>query len=177
VSDPKLLVYLLPNNSAMSLAEWESDMWLGIVLAAFLACMAVPAWAQEREWIFDTADENAYLVFGVPDSDDAGVSFGCTLQSGEIRIFIPEAGDDLVPDQKIKLTVTVGDKPFVYDGLTAANEMSATTSAEAVMPATDALFAELRKTDRFTVKTGQEENTFPLEGADFDSLVHACSKS
>jgi hypothetical protein len=152
-------------------------MWLRTMLAAFLACMAVQAWAQEREWTFDTADENAYLVFGVPDSDDAGVSFGCTLQSGEIRIFIPEAGDDLTADQKIKITLTVGDKTFIYDGLTTENEMSATTSAEAVMPATDALFGDLRKTDRFSVKTGKEENTFPLAGADFDSLVRACSKS
>lgn len=152
-------------------------MWLRYVLAAFLTCAAMPAWAQEREWIFDTAEENAYLVFGVPESDDAGVSFGCTLQSGEIRIFISEAGDDLKPDQKIKLTITVAGKPFVYDGLTTANEMSATTSAEAVIPAGDALFTDLRKTDRFSVKTGEQEDTFPLEGADFESLVRACGKS
>lgn len=152
-------------------------MWLRYVLAAFCACAAIPAWAQEREWIFDTADEDAYLVFGVPESDDAGVSFGCTLQSGEIRIFIPEAGDDLKPDQKIKLTIRVAGKDFVYDGLTTPNEMSATTSAEAAMPANDALFTDLRKTDRFTVKTGAEEDTFPLEGSDFESLVRVCSKS
>jgi hypothetical protein len=155
----------------------EGNMWLRYVLAAFCACAAIPAWAQEREWIFDTADEDAFLVFGVPESDDAGVSFGCTLQSGEIRIFMPEAGDDLRPGQKIKITITVAGKEFVYDGLTAANEMSATTSAEAVMPANDALFTNLRKTDRFTVKTGAEEDTFPLEGSDFESLVRVCSKS
>ena len=42
---------------------------------------------------------------------------------------------------------------------------------------TDSDIAELRKADRFTIKTGTEENTFPLEGADFDSLIRACSKS
>ena len=152
-------------------------MWLRYGLAAFWVCAALPAWAQEREWIFDTADEDAYLVFGVPESDDAGVSFGCALQSGEIRIFIPEAGDDLKPDRKIKLTVTVAGKDFAYDGVTTPNELSATTSAEAVIPANDPLFADLRKTDRFSVKTGLEENTFPLEGSDFESLVRACSKS
>lgn len=152
-------------------------MWQRCVLAAVLACAAIPALAQEREWIFDTADDDAYLVFGVPESEDTGISFGCPLQSGEIRVFVPAAGDELKPDQKIKLTIAVGGKDFTYDAVTSTNEMSATTSAEAPIPASDALFAELRKADRFTVKTGAEENTFPLEGSDFESLVRACSKS
>jgi hypothetical protein len=152
-------------------------MWRRYVLGALLIVVAIPAAAQEREWIFDTADEDAYLVFGVPETEDAGISFGCTLQSGEIRVFVPEAGEDLKPDQKIKLIISAGGKDFTYDGLTTPNEMAATTSAEASIPASDSLFTDLRNTDRFTVKTGTEENTFPLEGSDFESLVRACSKT
>lgn len=152
-------------------------MWIRYLLAGFMACAALPAFAQEREWTFDTADEDAYLVFGVPESDDVGVSFGCTLQSGEIRIFIAETGDDLKPDDKIKLVIRIGGKDVAYDGITTPNELSATTSAEATIPANDALFQDLRKADRFTVKAGMEENTFPLEGSDFESLVRACSKN
>jgi hypothetical protein len=152
-------------------------MWSRYLLSALLILAAAPALAQEREWIFDTADEDAYLVFGVPESEDAGISFGCSLRSGEIRVFVPEAGEDLKPDQKIKLTITANGKDFVYDGLTTPNELAATTSAEAAIPADDALFADLRQTDRFKVKAGTEENTFPLEGSDFESLVRACSKS
>jgi hypothetical protein len=151
-------------------------MWRRHVMSALMIAVAIPAAAQEREWIFDTADEDAYLVFGVPDSEDAGISFGCTLQSGDIRVFVPEAGDDLKPDQKIKLIISTGAKDFTYDGLTTANEMAATTSAEATIAASDRLFADLRNADRFTVKTGTEENIFPLEGSDFESLVRACSK-
>jgi hypothetical protein len=147
------------------------------VLSALLMTAAIPAASQEREWIFDTADDNAYLVFGVPESEDTGISFGCTLQSGEIRIFVPEAGENLKPDQKIKVIISAGGKDFTYDGLTSPNEMAATTSAEAAIPSGDPLFTRLRNTDRFTVKTGTEENTFPLEGSDFESLVRACSKS
>jgi hypothetical protein len=152
-------------------------MWPRYVLSAFLITAAVPAAAQEREWIFDTADQDAYLVFGVPESEDAGISFGCSLQSGAIRVFVPDAGEDLKPDQKIKLIISAGGKDFTYDGLTTANEMSATTSAEATIPAGDPLFTDLRKADRFIVRTGTEENIFPLEGSDFESLVRACSKS
>lgn len=152
-------------------------MWTRFLLAVVLASAALPVSAQEREWVFDTSDEDAYLVFGVPDSDDAGVSFGCTLRSGEIRMFVPEAGDDLKPNDKVKFVITVAGKDFTFDGTTTANEMSTTTSAEAEIKPDDSLFAELRKADRFTIKTGTEENTFPLEGADFESLIRACSKS
>src|SRR5690242_2612468 len=102
-------------------------MWTRNLLAGILICAAGSAWAQEREWIFDTGDEDAYLVFGVPDSDDAGVSFGCTLQSGDIRIFVPEAGEELKHDEKIALTISVAGKDFTFDGLTSPNEMSGTT--------------------------------------------------
>lgn len=152
-------------------------MRMRLLLAGMLICWATAAWAQEREWIFDTGDEDAYLVFGVPESDDAGVSFGCMLQSGDIRIFVPEAGEELTPDQKIVLTITVAGKDFTFDGLTSPNEMSGTTSAEAEIPAGDALFTQLVKADRFQVSTGKEENIFPLGGADFESLVRACSKN
>ena len=152
-------------------------MWPRHVMSALLIVVALPAAAQEREWSFDTADQDAYLIFGVPESEDAGISFGCTLQSGEIRLFVPEAGDDLKPDQKIKVIISAAGKDHTYDGLTSPNEMAATTSAEATIAAGDPLFADLRNTDRFTVKTGTEENIFPLEGSDFESLVRACSKA
>lgn len=147
------------------------------LLAGFLICAAGSAWAQEREWLFDTGDEDAYLVFGVPETDDAGVSFGCTLQSGDIRLFVPEAGEELKPDQKITVTLVVGGETFPYDATTTPNEMSGATSAEAEIPAGDAIFAALRKADRFEVRAGTEDNIFPLEGADFDSLVRACTKN
>lgn len=147
------------------------------LLAGFLICAAGSAWAQEREWLFDTGDEDAYLVFGVPETDDAGVSFGCTLQSGDIRLFVPEAGEELKPDQKITVTLVVGGETFPYGATTTPNEMSGATSAEAEIPAGDAIFAALRKADRFEVRAGTEDNIFPLEGADFDSLVRACTKN
>jgi hypothetical protein len=152
-------------------------MWARRLLAVFLAGVALPAFAQEREWTFDTGDEDAYLVFGVPESEDVGVSFGCRLQSGEINIFIPEAGDGLKPDQKIKIVISVADKDFRYEGLTAPNEMTGSSSAETTIEARDPVFTALSTTDRFMVRAGSEENTFPLAGADFQSLVRACGKA
>ena len=166
-------------------------MWTRFLLAALLAWAALPASAQEREWIFDTGDEDAYLVFGVPDSDDAGVSFGCTLQSGEIRIFVPEAGDYLKPNDKIKLVITIAGKDFTFDATTTANEMSATTSAEAEIRPDDATlwYGPYHPTELVLGDPGARDAALHaiqaciphrrilLEGADFDSLIRACSKS
>lgn len=147
------------------------------LMAGLLLVTAVgSAWAQEREWLFDTGDEDAYLVFGVPETDDAGVSFGCTLQSGDIRIFVPDAGEELKPDEKVVLTVVVDGREFTFDGTAAPDDMAGTTSAEAQITAGDALFDALRKADRFQIRAGSEENVYPLEGADFESLVRACTK-
>jgi len=77
----------------------------------------------------------------------------------------------------VTLTITVGGKDFSYQAITAPNEMSGTISAEAAILADDPLFADLRKVDRFQVRTDSEENIYPLEGADFESLVRACCKS
>lgn len=43
--------------------------------AGSLVCS--PAKAQEREWSLDASDQEAYLIFGVADSDDVGVSLWC----------------------------------------------------------------------------------------------------
>ena len=71
-----------------------------------LAAFSSPVLAQEREWAFDTGEADAYLVFGVPETDDVGVSFWCTIGSGEIRVFFPEAGDSLSAGQAVKWNST-----------------------------------------------------------------------
>jgi hypothetical protein len=60
-----------------------------MVAALSLGSAAPIVLAQEREWNFNTGDEEAYLVFGVPESDDVGVSFWCTIGRGDIGIFLP----------------------------------------------------------------------------------------
>ena len=65
-----------------------------IALAASLLGSSL-ALAQERVWNLDQTDNEVYLVFGVPETDDVGVSFWCTLQSGIVKLYIPEAGPDI----------------------------------------------------------------------------------
>ena len=65
-----------------------------IILAALMLGPTL-AMAQERIWNLDQTDQEAYLVFGVPETDDVGVSFWCTLQSGIVKFYVPETDPDL----------------------------------------------------------------------------------
>ena len=53
---------------------------LALLLALGLASGA--AHAQERDWALDASDQEAYLIFGVSDTDDVGVSLWCRTRKG-----------------------------------------------------------------------------------------------
>jgi hypothetical protein len=148
----------------------------GLAVLAFIAALAVSARAQERQWIFNTGEDDAYLIFGVPETDDVGISFWCGMGSGEVRVFIPEADPAMNPDTEVSFVLSASEEEFKIDGKTAANEMSDTTSIEAAVSVTDPLFAALRKSDRFKVVTGAVEHVYPLIDADIAGLLDLCRK-
>lgn len=146
----------------------------GLAVVSIIAALAASARAQERQWIFDAGEDDAYLIFGVPDTDDVGISFWCGARSGEVRIFIPAADPAMQPDADVTFALTAGEETFKIAGRTAADEMSATTSIEAAIPATDPLFTVLQKSDRFKVVTGTVEHVYPLIDADVAGLIELC---
>ena len=151
-----------------------------LVLVSMLGAVIftlVPSQAsgQEREWSFDTGEEDAYLVFGVPQTDDVGVSFWCTIGAAEIRIFLPEAGESLTAGKTAKIDFDVKGNHYPASGETSANEESGTTSIETRIESGNPFFAALLSADRFSVRVDKEESTFPLDGADFESLIRVCS--
>jgi hypothetical protein len=147
------------------------------LIALALACFAVPAAAQEREWSFDASEDEAFMIFGVPESDDVGISFWCTLRSGEVRLFIPEASEKLPINQPAKFDILAGGKTFSLSGNTMPNEEAGTTSIEGTVAVTDPLFTALKSADRFSAKILDQEQTFPLAGADLQGLLDSCTKS
>ena len=131
--------------------------------------------AQEREWSFDTGEEDAYLVFGVPQTDDVGVSFWCTIGAAEIKIFLPEAVSPPAPSRPAKMDFEVEGKHYPANGETSANEEAGTTSVETHLESGNPFFAALLSADRFSVKVDKEKSTSRWAGADFESLIRVCS--
>jgi hypothetical protein len=76
-----------------------------------LMITATASLAQERQWTMDVTETDAFMVFGVPETDDVGVSFWCTLGTPKIKIFVPEGGSDLKPFQTIKFNFAPTVKP------------------------------------------------------------------
>ena len=132
------------------------------------------AMAQERIWNLDRTDQEAFLVFGVPETDDVGVSFWCILQSGIVKFYVPETDPDLKLAESIDFELAVAAKTYPLKGKTSVNEEAGTISLETELKTSDPVFSDLQEANHFSVKVGASNNVFPLGEADFASLLDAC---
>ncbi len=146
-----------------------------VFIISILAGMATEAEAQERQWSFDMTDSEAYLVFGVPETDDVGISFWCTFGTAKIKIFVPEGGTDIKPNEVANFTMTVADKPYIVSAKSAVNELSVGVSLEGELETTAPLFTALKEANRLQVTAGNHTTTYPLDSAEFNNLITICS--
>ncbi len=146
-----------------------------IILFSILSALGPhPVLAQEREWLLDVATEDAFLAFGVPETDDVGVSLWCKIGSGKLRIFVPDGSPDLEAGKTTEFKVNVAGKDHLVKGQTTANQMSGQASVEAEMPLNDPIVSALLNADRFKVIVQKHEMTFPLADANLDDLLKLC---
>jgi len=141
------------------------------------AVLAAPAAAQERQWSLDASGEDAYLVFGVPDSDDIGVSIWCPIQQGEVHVYLPETAENLGDGQKTAMTISTDDMSINVEAALDAGQDGGTSSVEATLPDDSPIFDSMLKADRFTIKVGSDETVFPLFEADLSGLMDLCRKN
>ena len=139
-----------------------------------LATLPLPALAQEREWQLDATDQDAFLVFGVPQSDDVGVSFWCKLGSKKLKVMAPVIKGRVKNSTNIPVVVQIGGKEFSLNGRTAIGAKGSEDSVEAETPAKGPLIEALQSSDRFSVKVGGHEATYPLLDADLGGLLKLC---
>ena len=147
-------------------------------LSAFLllSVLAGTAAAQERQWNLDATDEDAYLVFGVPETDDVGLSIWCAIQSDRAKIFLPEASTSLKPGTRAPMYLTAGKTVMKLRGETAENADSDAVSLEAETDVSNPIFTAMLSADRLTVTVAGEEKIFPLIDANVESLLRLCAK-
>ena len=139
-----------------------------IVLAPTLAL------AQERVWNLDQTDQEAYLVFGVPETDDVGVSFWCALQSGTVKFYVPETDPGLKLSDGVKFELDIAAKTYPLEGKASANEEAGSISLETELKTADPIFSALEAADYFAVDVGASKHVFPLAEADFPGLLDVC---
>ena len=146
------------------------------IMLATLVLGSAPSFAQERIWSLDQTDAEVYMVFGVPETDDVGVSFWCTQQSGIVRLYFPDSDPKLKPGSEVNFKLEVAGKAHPLKGKTALNEETTGTSLEAELKTTDPVFTALQTANRFAVKAGSTTHVFPLGEADFPTFLDVCGK-
>lgn len=143
-----------------------------------LGLLAGTASAQEREWTLDASDQDAYLMFGVPETDDIGVSLWCPIHKGTVNLFVPRPTEELQKhtQKKLPMTVSAGTEKATFAAKVDVNTEAASSSLEVEMPADHPLLKALESADRFTVRIEGDDIVFPFYGADFSSLMELCRK-
>ena len=150
-------------------------MLLRLVFAVIVMVLATggPS-AQERQWSLDAGDQDAYLIFGVPDSDDVGVSLWCPVRQGAVNIFLPRVPEVAATVRLLTMTITAEDQSAEFAGKMEENLDAGVSSVEGQLPADHPIFKTLVKADRFHIKAGSVDEVFPLIEADLAGLVELC---
>ena len=145
-------------------------MFRGILISVLAVATLIPATlAQEREWILDTAGEDVFLAFGVPNTNDLGVSFWCKIGHDDVSMFSPLTGSESRP----KLEIMIGAEHFPLDMKLNDNEGSKTV--EARLKPQNHILEKLENAERFSIAVGKHKVTYPLAGADFMGLLKLCT--
>ncbi|MCX7349589.1 MAG: hypothetical protein NTZ54_08705 [Alphaproteobacteria bacterium] len=150
--------------------------FLALVFA--LGLVTGEALAQEREWTLDASDQEAYLIFGVADSDDVGVSLWCPARKGIVNLYVPRPTHELqrLARRKVPMTVTAGRETATFAGKIDISADAPTSSVEVEMPVDTPLLKAMEKADRFTVRIDAQDVVFPLYDADVSGLLALCRK-
>ena len=84
------------------------------------------ALAQEREWTLDASEQESYLIFGVADSDDVGLSLWCPNHKGIVNLYVPRPTAELqkLARRKVPMTVTAGSETATFGGKIDINNCS-----------------------------------------------------
>jgi hypothetical protein len=146
-----------------------------VIAAVALVCAAAPASAQERQWSLDAGDQDAYLIFGVPDSDDVGVSLWCPVRQGAINIFLPEIAEKPAGGT-MTMTVSAEGQSVDIPGKTEENLDAGLSSIEGQLPVSHPVFRAMARADRFHIKIAGKDEVFPLIEADLAGLLALCRK-
>lgn len=143
-----------------------------------LGLMAGACLAQERDWTLDASEEDAYLIFGVPETDDVGVSLWCRIGKGSVNLYLPVPTRRMpeTKDRAAPITITAGKETATFRGTADVNRQSAISSIEAEMQADHPMIAALKVADRFTLQAFDNEVIIPLYNADIEGLLALCRK-
>ncbi len=145
-----------------------------ISAVALCGLLSTPVLAQERQWTLASIDKQAFLIFGVPNSEDVGFSFWCETGKGQMTAFVPERQIPLKVGAKVSMLVSVDGKQQTLRGIVAKDAASGQITVEGKFSLKDILISRLQGGQSLSVSVKGHTHTFPFGGADFAGLLSAC---
>ncbi len=145
-----------------------------LVLFALLSTAAVSI-AQEREWTLNASEKEAFLVFGVPDTDDVGLSFWCEIGTNKLSIFVNNISGQLKQDQSATIAIEIDNKKFSVKAKAAVEKLGSLKSLEGQIASADPILKAAENGSTLKTSILGHTNTYPLIDADFTGLLRTCA--
>ena len=144
------------------------------VLFGFLF-LTHPVAAQERQWTLEASDKEAFLVFGVPETDDVGISFWCEIGPGKISLFVNNGPSNLKPSQTTKILVNLDGKKFSVKAKVTFDQKTFKPSVEGKFSIDDPLLLAAERANTLRVTLAKQTNSYPLVDAEISGLRRTCT--
>jgi hypothetical protein len=144
-----------------------------VMIALF--AMAPYAVAQEREWTLNTSDKEAFLVFGVTDTDDVGLSLWCEIGTNKLSVFVNNIGGQLKQNQSTNMAIDIDGKKFNIKAKAAVDKFGRSKSLEGQIPSNDQLLKAAETGTSLKTTIQGHTNTYPLIDADIAGLLRTCA--
>jgi hypothetical protein len=143
---------------------------------ALLLTMAA-AHGQERQWSLDASGEDDFLVFGVADTDDVGLSFWCGIGAGSANMFYPVPWTNLKNNATIRVRAELGSTKLILRGKATSRQDGGSASLEVPLKLNSPFLGALKSNDHLVLRVLGHRAAYPLQGADFDGLIKLCRQN
>lgn len=137
--------------------------------------VASHAQAQERQWSLDASNNQAFLSFGVPESDDVGLSLWCDVGKTKISALMPDSVAKLHQGEILTVQVDVDGHAERVIGLVSRDGASGKLVVVTYFGLKGSVMQALRHGQTLALSVKGHVTRFPIADADFDGLVDACN--
>jgi hypothetical protein len=129
------------------------------VIFALLATASTSC-AQEREWTLNASEKEAFLVFGVPDTDDVGIN---------------NIAGQLKEGQSTNMAIEIDTHKFSIKAKAAVEKSGRSKSLEGQIPSNSPILKAAENGSTLKTTIQGHTNTYPLIDADFTGLLRSCA--
>jgi hypothetical protein len=146
-----------------------------LALATIFVGLSLPVQAQEREWSIDTNGENeAYMTYGVPETEDIGLSLWCKIGSKNLNLYVPQSGWKTGTTKFVDVKIVAEPAQVNIKGKLQEDPMRESASVEAMIELASPLVAALPDAQHIDIDTGKHKIITPLYDAPVSSLLRMC---